>query len=45
MVRYLIHQLGLIQVNQFSKHLTDVLSPHHQPAILGRSVTTGDRSR
>lgn len=36
MVRYLAHRLGLVQVDQFGKHLTDVLSPYHQPAILGR---------
>ena len=35
MVRYLAHRLDLVQVDQFSKRLTDVLSPHHQPAILG----------
>ncbi len=37
MVRYLAHHLGLVQVDQFSKCLTDVLSPYHQPAILGSS--------
>jgi glycosyltransferase involved in cell wall biosynthesis len=36
MVRYLAHRFGLIQVDQFSRRLTDVLSPYHQPAILGR---------
>ena len=35
MVRYLAHRLGLVQVDQFSKRLTDVLSPYHQPVILG----------
>jgi glycosyltransferase involved in cell wall biosynthesis len=35
MVRYLAHRLELVQVDQFSKRLTDVLSPYHQPAILG----------
>jgi hypothetical protein len=36
MVRYVAHRLELIQVDQFDKCLTDVLSPYHQPAILGR---------
>jgi hypothetical protein len=35
MVCYLAHRLGLVQVDQFSKRLTDVLSPYHQPVILG----------
>ena len=36
MVRYVTHRLDLVQVDQFGKRLTEVLSPYHQPAILGQ---------
>ncbi|MBX0327906.1 glycosyltransferase family 2 protein [Oscillochloris sp. ZM17-4] len=35
LLRVLLHRSGLRRVPQFSRHLADVISPHHSAAILG----------
>lgn len=37
MLRYLIHKLGLVQVAQFDRRLSDVMSRYHRSIILGQS--------